>query len=481
MKSEKQSTTTSTAEIEQLLESGNQAWTRCEVQEALDAWQRGLELVDRLADEDKVAQAYLSCQLWSQLTHVWIARGLISRATDMVERIECQAEVCACAHPELPALAQLWSARVAHLRRDMDEAQRMIREALRMAQDLPAGERKQRALAAIQLGHGIIALELSENQVALNALLQARALYQQLGDRAGEGHSVMVMGRLYEWMGVHKQALAHYQEAEEIFQEGPRNPSVEYTHQLGWGSALNNVERYVEAVVHYQAALDLARQLGSEPYIARCLNNVGVTLQRQGETETSLELYLEARDLFLRLNDRYGLSVNLSNIGEIYLDLGEVQKALAALEESRRIAETINFRIVLPQTHYLFSGAYVLLARHSTAFDHAEKALQLAEEVGNLSFAGIAYRALGIAAAALEREGRLPSIVPPEGPEAYFTSSMEILTGMNQVYERARTLLAWGTYLYESRDPTRKAKGESYLKRAHEQFAQLQLPVPTVR
>jgi tetratricopeptide (TPR) repeat protein len=436
MKNEKQSTTISTAEIEQLLEMGNQAWQRCEVQEALDAWQRGLELVDRLPDEDKVAQAYLSCRLWSQITHVWIARGLISRATDTVERIECQAEVCACAHPELPALAQLWRARVARLRRDMDQAQQLIHEALRMAQDLPAGERKQRALAAIHLGHGIIALELSENQVAMNALLQARTLYQQLGDRAGEGHSVMVMGRLYEWMSLHKQALAHYQEAEEIFHEAPHNPSVKYAHQLGWGSALNNVEKYVEAVVHYQAALDLARQLGSEPYIARCLNNVGVTLQRQGETETSLKLYLEARELFLRLNDRYGLSVNLSNIGEIYLDLGEIQEALAALEESRRIAEAINFRIVMPHTHYLFSAAYVLLDRPATAFDHAEKALQLAEEIGNLTFAGLAYRALGIAAAALERQGRLPPVVPPEGPEAYFTTSMEILAGMNQVYER---------------------------------------------
>jgi tetratricopeptide (TPR) repeat protein len=203
-----------------------------------------------------------------------------------------------------------------------------------------------------------------------------------------------------------------------------------------------------------------------------------VLLQRQGEAEKALELYQEALERLRRRQDQFGVATVLSNIGEVHLDLENTGEALLMLKKSIRAAEDANYRHILPTTHCLLSIAYLLLDRPSTAFDHAEKGLQLAEEIGNMPYAGMAYRTLGITAAALERQGHLPSIVPSGGPEAYFTTSMEILSGLNFSYEQARTLLAWGTYLRQSHDPTRRAKGESYLKRAAAQFEQLDLPLP---
>lgn len=479
MKSEKQSTPVSITEIERLLGIGDQAWYRYQVTEGMEAWQRGLELIDQA--EHGVARAYLSWQLWERLIRVRLARGWIAEANEALENLERQAEMCAAAYPQLPILTYLWRARVVRRQRDICQAQQFVHEALCMVEGLPPGETKQRILAAAQLEHGITALEVSENHVAISALLQARTLYQQLGGRAGEAHSLMAMGRVYGRMSIPEQAITHYQEADIIFQDTPNDPTVRYLQQLGWGSALSTAERYQEAIVHYQTALDLARRLGSEPYVARCLNNMGVILRRQGKPQEALELYEEALELFRHLHDRFGIAVIVNNMGEVYLDLEDLQKALPALKEALRMGKEVNFRLMLPETHYLLSVAYVLLDRPSTAFDHAEKALQLAEEIGNLTYAGMAYRALGIAAAALERKGRLPAVVPSEGPEAYFTTSMEVLSGMNQRYEQARTLLAWGKYLRESRESTRQAKGESYLKRATQQFDRLQLPVPAFR
>jgi tetratricopeptide (TPR) repeat protein len=481
MKNEEHHTAVSIAAIEQLLETGNQAWARREIEDALDAWQRGLELVDRLPEEDRATQAYLSYRLQSQVLRVWLARGLTTKSTGALDELERHAGACAGIYPQLPVLARLWHARVARRQRDMDRAHQLIHESLHMAERLSPGETKLRTLAAVHLEHGIIALEVSENHVAMSALLQARTLYQQLGDGAGEAQSVMSMGRLYVRMSIPEQAIAQYQEADRLFRDAPSDPAIQYTHHLGWGSAFSTAERYLEAIVHYQAALDLARQLGSEPYLARCLGNVANILRRQGELGRALELYEEALELFRHLHDRYGIAIILNNIGEVYLDLERVHQALPALKEARSLGEAINFRLMLPETNYLLSSAYLLLDRPSTAFDYAEKSLHLAEEIGNLSYAGMAYRGLGVAAAALEKQGRLPPVVPPEGPEAYFITSMEVLAGMNQTYERARTLLAWGKYLRESREPTRRAKGESYLERAAEQFDHLQLPVPSVR
>lgn len=477
MKNEKQSAPVTVSQIEQLLERGNQAWYHYRVQDALHAWQRGLELADRLPQEHAMAGAHLCCQLWSRVIEVWLARGLISQASEAVENMESQAEVCACAHPELSVLVQMWRARVARSQRDMDRAQKRIYEALRLAQRLPSDEVRQRILAMVHLERGIVALETSENHTAMDAFVQARSLYRQLGDRLGEAHSVMTMGRLYSRMDMPEQAITHYEEADAVFRHVPHDPTIEYIHQLAWGSSLRAA---ADAIVRYQSALDLARQLGSDPYVAHCLNNVGVTLQQQGEAEKALELYEEALELYQGMNDRFGIVISLHNVGEIYLDLRRADEALSALKEVIKTAKSINYRTILPETYRLLSAAHLMLDQSFKAFNYAEKAVHLAEEVGHLPYAGMAYRALGIAAAALERQGRLPPVVPAEGPEAYFATSMEILSGLNNTYERARTLLAWGRYLSESGEPTRQAKGDSYLKRAGEQFDYLQLPEPRV-
>jgi tetratricopeptide (TPR) repeat protein len=469
----------SIVEIEELLETGNRAWQRCQVQEALDAWQRGLELVDRVPEEKSTASANLSCQLWARLAEVWLARGLLLEAAEAVENVEHQAKACAYTHPELGVLARVWRTRVAQRQRDMDQAQKLVQEAQRMAENLPLGETRQRILALVYLERGNNAVEMSENHEAMSHLLQARTLYQQLNDQEGEGQVLVKMGRIYGQMSILDQSIAYYQQASDIFNTTPCNPVVEHNCLLGWGAALGTAERYAESLERFQAALDLARKLGSEPYVSSCLNNVAVLLRRQGEAEKALELYEEALELAGRLNHQYVLAITLHNIGDVHLELGDAEQAMLNLEKAIQSAEAINYRHMLPDTYSSLSAAYVLLGRPSTAFDHAEKALQLAEEIANLSYAGIAYRALGVAAAALERRGRLPSVVPPEGPEAYFTTSMEILSGMNQTYERTRTLLAWGRYLHEKRERAQRAKSESYLQRAAEQFKRLGLPIPS--
>lgn len=465
----------SIADVKEALERGNLVWIRCEVQEALDTWQSGLEQADQAVHEDRTELAVLRCRLWARIAEVWLARGLLSEAAQAIGQFAHQAELCAQAQPELRALAHVWQSRIAGRRHNLDEAQERIDEAMRMAETLPLNEAKQQTLAQVYLERGLVAFERSDNQSAMRSVFQARSFYQHLEDRHGEASCVVALGRIYSRTSFLKKAISYFEEANTIFQSIPRDPVLQYLLQLGWGSALGIAERYMEASVHYRSALNLARQLGSDPYVASCLNNIATILQGQGQQDQALKLHEEALGLFRALRNRYGMAVIMNNMGEIYLDLGNASKALALLEEARHLAETIDCRYVLPDIYCLLSAAHLLLKQPSVAFEHAEKALEVARELTNPSNEGAALRALGMAAAALEKQDRLPAGVPPGGPESYFVTSMELLRREDRVYEQARTLQAWGTYLKASDDPLKQAKGESYLQQAADQFKQLGL------
>jgi tetratricopeptide (TPR) repeat protein len=173
------------------------------------------------------------------------------------------------------------------------------------------------------------------------------------------------------------------------------------------------------------------------------------------------------------------MAVVLNNMGAVYVAQGSGQQALSVLREARQMAEEVNFRPMLPETYALLSAAQRLIGNFHAAFDLAEKALQMAEEVGSMEYAAVAYRTLGRAAARLEQRGDLPFQVVSGGAESYFATSLEILEQVGSLYERARSLQAMGEYLKQTGKPERQAEAETYLQQAADLFERVGLSART--
>ena len=136
------------------------------------------------------------------------------------------------------------------------------------------------------------------------------------------------------------QQLAQAAEAEKA-STTPR--LVDLANILTWaGYCYNLVDRYGEALDHYQQALVLARKLGREADIATLLNNIGGVYSSWGSYGEALDHFQQALVLDRKLGREAGIAIDLNNIGAVNGALKNYPAAIDFLEESVEIIENLR-------------------------------------------------------------------------------------------------------------------------------------------
>lgn len=115
----------------------------------------------------------------------------------------------------------------------------------------------------------------------------------------------------------------------------------------------------VEAQSHYEAALNLAREIGARRNEAEALGNLGNEAYERGDFTNSLNFHRAAFDLYTSLNDRRGQAIEMINLGNVALENHEDAVALRLYGQALHVCLDIGFRIgkalaVLGQGHIYF-------------------------------------------------------------------------------------------------------------------------------
>ncbi len=91
-------------------------------------------------------------------------------------------------------------------------------------------------------------------------------------------------------------------------------------------------------------ALPLSRAVGDRGREATTLNNIGAIYSELGEKQKALGYYNQALPLRRAVGDRGGEAATLNNIGRVYLKLGEKQKALEYLNQALPLSRAVGDR-----------------------------------------------------------------------------------------------------------------------------------------
>ncbi|MEG4544280.1 CHAT domain-containing protein, partial [Microcoleus sp. Aus8_D2] len=98
------------------------------------------------------------------------------------------------------------------------------------------------------------------------------------------------------------------------------------------------------ALEYYSQSLPLTRAVGDRSREAVTLTNIGAVYDNLGEKQKALEYYSQSLPLTRALGDRSGEATILSNIGSVYNDLGENQKALEYYSQSLPLTRAVGDR-----------------------------------------------------------------------------------------------------------------------------------------
>ena len=109
----------------------------------------------------------------------------------------------------------------------------------------------------------------------------------------------------------------------------------------------------------WQAALAVVKKQEDDREPARMLNNIGFVYSDLGEKQKALDFYQQALPLYRQVGDRGGEATTLSNMGAVYDALGEKQKALdfyqQALPLIRQVADRSGEFVILIMIGGLYS------------------------------------------------------------------------------------------------------------------------------
>ncbi|NES06633.1 MAG: tetratricopeptide repeat protein, partial [Okeania sp. SIO2F4] len=151
---------------------------------------------------------------------------------------------------------------------------------------------------------------------AIAKLEEALLLYTKMGNLGGEAATLIGIGRVYDGLGEKQKALNYYQQASAIIQQlrpaegvvmAPTN--AEAARLLKQGLELNKqgtIESRRQAITKWEEALLLYRKTGNLIWEASTLNNIGGIYSELGEKQKALNYYQQALPLFQQVGNKGG-------------------------------------------------------------------------------------------------------------------------------------------------------------------------------
>ena len=259
-------------------------------------------------------------------------------------------------------------------------------------------------------------------QDGIEWLETARSYARIMKNKHMEGRSELCLGTVWYLHGDYKKAIAHYQIALDIFE-------AEEAH--AWiGRTCNELSVYSRKQRQYKKALEYLDRSYDECIGAKdlncvetSLNNRGVVYEMMGEYDVAITYYRRAEKIALKtdnklglsyiynnlaeaqrlkkdydssawfidqssrirteMGDMQGLAMNWVNKGDLFIEQGAFDRALALLDTAITMATNVGYTDLQRQAHELASKAYKNKGDLEKSFYHLERSYFLKDSLLN--------------------------------------------------------------------------------------------------
>ncbi len=219
---------------------------------------------------------------------------------------------------------------LAHLRNhEPDMALQHFRRSYEIADDLADGYWT--AVASNNIANALIDLDRPAEAVPL--LRAALAGYRSLSIPGGEGDALRGLSHAHRLLGIPDQAHRFIGDALSIARDR-KNQAWEAFWSLEAGQVSLALDDPDEALVLYQRAASLQRQLGDKVREAAVLDAIGEAYRRSGRPADAAAFHRYAVDVFRQSGEQWRLAVALRNLGTVLIDAEDVRAAAGVLDEA---------------------------------------------------------------------------------------------------------------------------------------------------
>lgn len=217
---------------------------------------------------------------------------------------------------------------------------------------------------------------------ALNCYFKALVIQERIlgihPDTASSYHSI---GVIYHQQNYIDKALEYYFKAlairQRVFGENHSDTATSYNNI---GGVYDQIGDYSKALEFYHKALAIVEiVLGAHPHTVATLTNIGRIFKKRGEEKLALDYFLKAKAISEQFfGEQYPSKADIyDSIGEIYIKLGNYDKALVYLEEAALTEESLGNGLGAAYVYNNIGRVYFLQSNFDKALEYSGKAYSI--------------------------------------------------------------------------------------------------------
>ena len=149
------------------------------------------------------------------------------------------------------------------------------------------------------------------------------------------------------------------------------------------------------ALIYYNKALDLSKEIKSQTLIAKCSRYIGIIYYYQGFYTKAIDYHIKSLNAFKIIGDKKGISGSYNNIGLVYENQGIYTKAISYYLKSLKISEEIGDKKVIFSAYNNIGGVHYTQGAYDKALSYFFKSLKISEEIGNKEGIADSYNNIG--------------------------------------------------------------------------------------
>ena len=247
-------------------------------------------------------------------------------------------------------------------------------------------------LAAINLTRGMALFYNEGPEAGIVPYRESYRLYTAAGDTSGLVKSLNGLGVMYKEMALYDSALIHYIELIKIAEEKGIERSLAMGY-LNLGILYMQLEDY-ERALHY---LNLSIPLNEKHFpnlIGLARMNIGLIHYAKKDYVAALAELQIARDVYQSWGDRKGLADVLNNLGNVYIDIPDLDSAHYYYVRARDLFSELGCWYPYGQTLNNLGLLNIYRKKFNLAYQLLDSSLAVAVRTSNPELASTAYKNL---------------------------------------------------------------------------------------
>lgn len=205
---------------------------------------------------------------------------------------------------------------------------------------------------------------------------------------------------------------------------------------------------YNQALIYYEQSLNIYKNITFEKGVADCYNAIGLVYKNKGDFRTAITFFEKAIKIYKLVGSKT-LSVGLLNLGSVYIDLGEFDKAIMHLKKVQYIAENEKNEQRIAYSLNNLGTIFNIQGNYPLALDYFNKSLAINKKLGDSI--NYAHNLSNIAKVYKAQKNKEKAV-------NYYKKSMNIFVRLNNKHNISTVLNGLGVVYQDNGDNNRALK-----------------------